>query len=83
METKKVVIEFFEKNSSIPASIDEDSLHDLPYLDFNLIDSMGIILMITEFEEKFGIEFTPSDLQSYEFQTINGLINIINKKLEN
>lgn len=52
---------------------------DVAYLDEGLLDSMGIVMMISEFEEEFGIRFTPDDLQSEEFATVGGLIQTIER----
>jgi acyl carrier protein len=40
---------------------------------------MGIIEMITYFEDTLGIRFSPEDLMSQEFQTVGGLITLIEK----
>jgi acyl carrier protein len=80
MDTKTVVIDFFKQNSTAGLPTDESGLLHCAYLDMKLIDSMGIILMITEFEEKLGVSFTAEDMQSYNFQTIGGLIDIIENK---
>lgn len=63
--------------------------HDLPgdraafleyrYLDQGLIDSFGIVSLIGEMEEKCDIHFSAEDLESYEFQSIGGLISIIER----
>ncbi len=51
------------------------------YLDEGILDSLGLILMIDEFEQKFNIIFSTEDLQSYEFQDIAGLTLIVEKRL--
>jgi len=40
---------------------------------------MGIIDMITYLENTFQIQFSADDLQLTEFQTVSGLINIIER----
>ena len=35
--------------------------------------------MVSEFESKLAIQFTAEDMQSYEFQTIGGLIALIDR----
>ena len=38
---------------------------------------MGIIEMVSHFEEAFGIRFEAEHLQSLEFQTVDGVVRII------
>jgi len=78
MDIKKEVITFLEKQNPIPGSSEQEKL-DCYYLDSGVIDSLTIITLITEFEEKFQIRFESDDLQSQEFQTVGGLIGIIER----
>jgi hypothetical protein len=79
MDTKTGVFNFFSRNArtALPASLaDVLACH---YLDEGLIDSLGIVIMISELEPEFGIHFSAEDMQSYEFQTIGGLIALIDR----
>ena len=76
MNIKKEVIAFLESHNSIPGDTEEEKL-ECQYLDVGVIDSMGIVMMITEFEEKFGIQFNGDHLQSDGFLTVGGVIGII------
>ncbi len=80
MDTKTTVIDFFKKNAASALPTDEPALLACAYLDQELIDSMGIILMSNELEETLEVTFSAEDMQSYEFQTIGGLIELIEKK---
>lgn len=80
MDVKEAVLSFIDSNNRVPGNTEEERL-SCSYLDTGIIDSMGIVLMITEFEERFGILFDAEELQSHEFQTIGGLIGIIERKL--
>jgi acyl carrier protein len=79
---RKTVLNFFshQGKKSLTGATEAERL-DCNYLDIGVIDSMGIILMVTEFEEKFDIRFTAEDMQSYEFQTPAGLIRLIEHRL--
>ena len=81
MKTKDLVFELIERRSSIPLSIEAERLA-FPYLDSGLIDSLGLVELIAEIEEKCGILFQPEHLQSDEFLTIGGLIAIIDRLIE-
>jgi acyl carrier protein len=75
---EEYVIEYFRRQNSLPEKPKEELLATF-YLDAGLIDSMGIVELISEFETKFEFQFTADDLQSNEFQTIGGLISLIKK----
>lgn len=49
------------------------------YFEAGLIDSFGIILLIEDVEQEFGIQFTDTHFQDRRFSTINGLAEIINE----
>lgn len=82
MDTKALVLDFIVKNAVKPVpQTGEAELLGCRYLDTGIIDSFGIVMMITEFEDSMGVSFSATDMQSYEFQTIGGLIGLINRKL--
>lgn len=78
MNVKQIVLDYFSKKGGLPGSTTEEQL-TCAYLDSKIIDSMGIIEMITYFEDTLGIRFSPEDLMSQEFQTVGGLITLIEK----
>lgn len=78
MKHEQLVRDFFAKNASSPLPDGKEGL-DVHYLDIGLIDSFGIITMISDFEGELGITFTAEDMQSYEFQTVGGLIGILDR----
>lgn len=78
MNVKKEVIAFLESHNAIPGDTEDEKLA-CRYLDVGVIDSMGIVLMITEFEEKFGIQFDGDHLQSDAFLTVGGVIGVIDE----
>lgn len=77
MSTKEVVIDFFKQNTN------KNIKNDVNYFDEDYIDSLGVFELISTFEEQFGIEFTDDDFENQNFVIINGLIDIIEKKLNN
>jgi acyl carrier protein len=76
MDTKTIVVEFFKSHGELPKT--DLEVMEFNYLDSGLIDSMKLVEMIVIFEDKFKIKFTHEELQSNEFRTISGLINLIN-----
>ena len=78
MHTQDIVFEFFDEKGGIPGNGLQEKLA-CHYLDIKIIDSMGIIEMVTLFEDSFKIRFEAEDLQSNEFQTVGGLIELIDR----
>ena len=76
--TKQTVLEYFNGKGGLPGSTEEEQL-SCYYLDEKIIDSMGIIEMISYFEETFGIFFDSEAIQSQEIQCVGGLIEMIEK----
>jgi acyl carrier protein len=79
MTNKELVLEFFLRNGRKPLPVNEADALACNYLDLGIIDSLGIVTMISEFESDLAIHFSAEDLQSYEFQTVGGLITLIDR----
>ena len=79
MNVEEEVLLFFKSKGAIPEKREEQM--SCTYLEEKLIDSMGIIEMITEFEKLFDIYFETHHMQSVEFRTIGGLVTLIENLL--
>lgn len=82
MDTKKL-------EESINNFIQEEFLYDKPEIkmtnDFNMIeqgilDSMDIFRLIQFVEEEVGVSFEPEEMIQTNFQSINDIVNFVNKK---
>lgn len=80
MEVKEYVLNLLQKKYSFDAEID---LENFNYVESGFVDSIGIIKFVVELEDKFLIEFTDEEMTSPEFRTVNGLINLIERKVQN
>jgi acyl carrier protein len=78
MKHEQLVRDFFAQNAKSPLPEGEEAL-DVHYLDVGLIDSFGIVTMIADFESALGVAFTAEDMQSHEFQTVGGLIGLLDR----
>lgn len=47
------------------------------YFDQGLVDSLGVIELITDIESHFGVAFTEKHFQDRRFSTVDGLVEII------
>lgn len=78
MNVTQSVLEFFDSRGGLPGSSQDEKLA-CAYLDAKIVDSMGIIDMVAHFEAMFDVRFEADDLQSQEFQTVGGLIHVIER----
>lgn len=76
MTVADTVLDFFESRGGLPGATREEKLR-CAYLDEQIVDSMGIIEMVSHFEETFGIRFEADHLQSLDFQTVGGVVSLI------
>jgi acyl carrier protein len=74
------VLEYFSKTGPIPGRSD-DERRACDYLQAGLLDSFGLIELITTLEKKFSLSLTSEDLENPKFKTIGGLIEIVAKKI--
>ncbi len=75
-EVKSKVLELLSARGPIPGKTEEEKLGYL-YLDEGLVDSIGVVEMVTEIESALGVRLEPEHMQSEDFRTIGGLIRII------
>ena len=69
-----IITEFiFEKDDN---SIKDDDL----LLEMGIIDSVGVVVLMSFMQEQFGIQFDDKDLVPENFQTINNMKDLIERK---
>ena len=74
------IVFLLEKRGPLPCENDQEK-KKYRYLDEGHVDSINMIQFILEIEEQFGIELTPEDTASEKFRTVDGLIQIVENKL--
>jgi acyl carrier protein len=80
MYHKDLIKKFFEENFMVQIDgkySDNDSL-----LENGIIDSTGVLEIVTFLEEKFGIQVEDEEIIPEYFDSINNLDNYLNKKLK-
>ena len=60
---------------------DESLAADESLFEQGLIDSLGITILITHLEKKFGISVPQQDLLPDNFDSINAIVDYVNSKL--
>ncbi len=58
----------------------EDIAHK-NYFELQIFDSIGFVKMITDLEAEFDITFSSQEIGGANFQTLNGIVEIIHHKI--
>jgi acyl carrier protein len=66
--------------SNFPLAKQKEIKDDDPLLDGGIIDSLGVLDLINFSEREFGITISDEDLLPDNFQTINGIVDFIERK---
>ena len=59
-----------------------DTPDDFNYRKSGAVDSLGLVRLILSIEERFGFIFNNENFSRREFNTIGGLMKIIEEKIE-
>jgi|TARA_B100000780_G_scaffold273929_1_gene238215 acyl carrier protein len=81
---KKKIKQYIVSSLGKIRTLDRETLKDIDNFDFinsGHLDSMEILKFNMLIENKFKIKITPNQVTSKNYKIVNGLINIIFKKL--
>ena len=81
MEVEQWLISWFEKNTDFTNDIIQEKMKTSFILE-GWIDSLTLVLLITEIENHFKIKFSGDEFHSDSFSTISGLTQIIQNKIK-
>lgn len=70
------LLNWFQERGRARGSAPEEQVH-VNYFEAGLIDSLGVIELINEVENHFGIRFSERQFQDRRFATIVGLSDLI------
>jgi acyl carrier protein len=76
-EDQWLIAWFREKNAGLANNRD---LGRANYFAVGLIDSFGVIQLIADIEQHFGVRFDEDDFQKRGFSTVDGLAELIREK---
>ncbi len=79
-ELAKTIINFIVEDIARGQDIDELKPED-DLLESSLIDSLGIMRLITFIEQEFGYSVPPGDIVIEHFMTVNAIIDYLTPKL--
>lgn len=73
------IFEYLQRRQPIPGATRDEQLR-CAYLEAGVLDSLGLIDLVTEIESRFGIRFENEDFEDDRFRTVGGLIDMIESK---
>lgn len=74
------IIKAIARKAALPAGEDLDRFN---YIDSGHVDSIGIIKFVLELEREFEIDIAPEEMESDDFRTIGGLVELIQQNIAN
>ena len=80
MDIKKWILTWFVRNTDFEIDEIEKNLNE-DYLLKGWIDSLKFITFISDMESEFNIIFSNDEFQNNSFSTINGIVKIIEEKM--
>jgi D-alanine--poly(phosphoribitol) ligase subunit 2 len=75
-EIRPFVLALLGKKAPLPRGFDDVT----DFIDAGIVDSIGIIKFVLELESRFEIEISEADIESDEFRTVQGLVEILRRK---
>lgn len=54
-----------------------DGADDLNYVEAGLVDSFGVIQLVSDIEDCFRVQFDQSDFEDPRFSTVDGLAQLV------
>ena len=70
------LLAWFQKKGDLP-----EGFKNLNYFELGLIDSFGVIELISDVEKEFCMTFNEENFQDRRFASVSGLAEIVNEHL--
>lgn len=74
------LVSWFGERGQVPSGSREEQV-GLNYFDAGLIDSFGVIELISDIERECGVEFSSEDFLDRRFSSIGGLADVLVEKM--
>lgn len=82
-ETERWLVDYFAEHgngtAAAPGGRDAVSLLDANYFELEILDSLGLVVMIGDIEATYELALEPSDLQDPRFCSVRGLAQIVDE----
>lgn len=74
------VVDWFSSRGKLRCAMEEAL--EIDYLQSGLLTSLEIVELVTELEDRFGIQFSEAEMQDPRFSTIGGIAELITTVLK-
>jgi acyl carrier protein len=79
-ETERWLVDYFAEHGNGTASAhDAETLLDANYFELEILDSLGLVVMIGDIEATYELALEPADLQDPRFCSVRGLAQIVDE----
>ena len=78
-ETERWIVSYFKERGRLNGK-DPTALLEENYFELELLDSLGVVLMIVGIEEDLGVRLDAPEMQDPRFCSIRGLAAIIDEQ---
>jgi acyl carrier protein len=76
------LVNWFREQNADVANLPEEKIATANYFAESYIDSFGVIALIGDIEDRFGVRFDEDDFQNRRFATVDGLAGLIREKVD-
>jgi methoxymalonate biosynthesis acyl carrier protein len=76
-----VIREFVRSHSNQPVG-DDQLEQSRNLIEDEMLDSLGVMLLVDFLGERFSIEFDPEEIQSENFKTLQSIASLVDRKLQ-
>ena len=77
-EIRAAVLSYFRTIAAFAALSETDQMQ-CRYLERDILDSLGIVGLVSDLERAFDVQFSMNDFESEQFQTPAGLVAIVER----
>ena len=81
MDIKAELRQYLADNHLAPGEGTDVADHT-PLVSYGILDSLAVMQLVTFLEQRFGIEFTPHDLDRRSLESIEQIEGLVRRKLE-
>ncbi len=78
MDTKETILEILSEMH--PEVDDFESIQELVHS--GTLDSLNIVMLVAELNDHFDIEIPPQEITYENFDTVEGLVNMVNRLMD-
>jgi acyl carrier protein len=78
-DTERWLVDYFAEHGDGAATHAAADLLDANYFELEVLDSLGLVIMIGDIEAAFALALEPGDLQDPRFCSVRGLAGIVDE----